>query len=380
MIDLVIDTSIFRNHPRRDTAAFRALTRLCFRRGVQLHVPYFVKNEFLSQQRIAIRTAFTSLDAGIRGITRHCEHTQLVEFAQKSMAETASVSKIAELLAVEDFERWLMRCNAIEHPVATDHGIRVAEDYFSGAPPFTSPKQRMDIPDSFIWHTIIDILKTKGALSVVSNDGALHKAAVEREGINAYKQLNDFIDSEQCQNQIEAIAADTVIFNLVRATSFLREQKKVLISRGESDLVRALIGKPVVSERIRNSNHKGIIASVGKWSRLDFEFDGIDFYGDREIGIPFNTVFYCQVNYRIEIADFLAMRAKEIEKLTVTERDTYYDILDTFKINLEATLVVKFPPEEMKDENLSDSKLIALLRDATSEVEVNEVDVLLDED
>lgn len=379
MIDLVIDTSIFRNHPRRDTAAFRALTRLCFRKGVQLHVPYFVKNEFLSQQRIAIRTAFTSLDTSIRGITRHCEHTHLVEFAAKATAEIAPVSKTAEFLAVEDFERWLKRCNVIEYPVATDHGIRVAEDYFSGAPPFTSPKQRVDIPDSFIWHTIIDILKTKGALCVVSNDGALHKAAVEQEGIDAFKHLNDFIDSEQCQNQIEAIAADTVIFNLVRATSFLRGQNKVLISRAESDLVQVLIGKPVVSERIRNSNHKGIIASVGKWSTLGFEFDGVDFYGEREIGIPFNTVFYCQVNYRIEITDFLAMRVKEIKKLTVTQRDTYYDILEKFKINLEATLAVKFPPEEMKDENLSDSKLIALLRDATSEVEVREVDVL-DED
>jgi hypothetical protein len=293
--------------------------------------------------------------------------------------ERGHISKAAELLAVEDFGDWLIRCNAIEYPVAADHGIRVAEDYFSGAPPFTSPKQRMDIPDSFIWHTIIDILKTKGALYVVSNDGALHKAAVEQEGINAYKQLDDFIDSEQCQNQIEAIAADAVISNLVRATSFLRRQNKVLISRAESDLVQALIGKPVVSERIRNSSHNGIIASIGKWNTLGFEFDGVDFYGDREIGIPFNTVFYCQVNYRVEIADFLAMRVKEIKTMTVTQRDTYCDILDTFKINLEATLVVKFPPEEMKDENLSDSKLIALLRDATSGVEVNEVEVL-DED
>jgi len=114
-------------------------------------------------------------------------------------------------------------------------------------------------------------------------------------------------------------------------------------------------------------------------STLGFEFDGVDFYGEREIGIPFNTESYCQVNYRIEIADFLAMRVKEIKKMTVTQSDTCYDILDTFKINLEATLAVKFPPEEMKDENLSDSKLIALLRDATSEVEVKEVNVL-DED
>jgi hypothetical protein len=250
------------------------------------------------------------------------------------------------------------------------------KDYFSGAPPFTSPKQRTDIPDSFIWQTISDLTQEHEMICVVSNDGALYKAAAEKTGIKAYRQLDDFIESDECQSELRSIEADTVVQNLVRASSFLRNQKSVLIARSESDLVRALLAKPVMSNRIRKSDHTGVIISVGKWKTLDFEFDGVDFYGESEIGIPFWTRFDCQVNYRMEIQDFLAMRVNDLKEMSVTERDSYYDINETFKLNLEATLTVKFPAKEMKDENLSDALLLGLLREATSEVEVKELTVL----
>jgi rRNA-processing protein FCF1 len=61
MIQVVLDTSIYRMDPKRNKAAFRAFTRLCTASKVQLHIPYFVKHEFLSQQRSALENALTAI-------------------------------------------------------------------------------------------------------------------------------------------------------------------------------------------------------------------------------------------------------------------------------------------------------------------------------
>ena len=380
LLDIVLDSSIYRSHPRRDTAAFRALTRLCVKGQIRLHVPYFVKNEFLTQQRLAVKTACSAVETSIRTITRTCVDQHFVEFVKKAADHLESFSRNAEGLAVEDFERWLLRCNAVNYPIADDHGRRVAEDYFVGSPPFTSPKHRADIPDSFIWQTILDIATKASTLHAVVNDGALSKAVANKTNVIVYKELSDFIDSAECQDELKALAANTVVFNFVRATSFLRNQKTVLIQRAEADLVQILQGKTFLSPRIRNANNEAAIAVVGEWCKLDFEFDGVDFYGEREIGIPFHTEFSCQANYRMERPDFLAMTIKETKGLGVTERDSYFDIIDTFKLNLEATLLVELPPEELKLDDLPDAHLLALLRKATSTVEVKDLAVIDDEE
>jgi hypothetical protein len=51
------------------------------------------------------------------------------------------------------------------------------EDYFGGAGPFTSTKNRNDIPDSFIWQAVCDLADNKERVHFIANDGELFKAA-----------------------------------------------------------------------------------------------------------------------------------------------------------------------------------------------------------
>lgn len=50
MLHVVLDTSVYRANPRRNSPPFRALTRLAHAGKVQIHLPDLVKREFLSQQ------------------------------------------------------------------------------------------------------------------------------------------------------------------------------------------------------------------------------------------------------------------------------------------------------------------------------------------
>jgi rRNA-processing protein FCF1 len=51
MTHLLLDTNAFTADRRREAGPFRALVRLCKGQKVKLHVPYVVKNEFVSQQK-----------------------------------------------------------------------------------------------------------------------------------------------------------------------------------------------------------------------------------------------------------------------------------------------------------------------------------------
>ena len=51
MLHIVIDTSIYRTDPWRKKAASKAVERLAKAGKLKLHVPYFVKEEFISFAR-----------------------------------------------------------------------------------------------------------------------------------------------------------------------------------------------------------------------------------------------------------------------------------------------------------------------------------------
>jgi hypothetical protein len=172
MIHLVLDTSIFRSDPKREKPAFRAVKQLAQVGHLKLHVPYWVKREFVTQQSSLISDRLAEITSAAKGILRSTTQQDLIRYAQEINDDVDSMrARSADLLLVE-FNQWLETCRAVEYSVNPEHAQRVTDDYFSGAPPFTGLKHRTDIPDSFIWQSILDISNENAPLTIVSNDGS----------------------------------------------------------------------------------------------------------------------------------------------------------------------------------------------------------------
>jgi hypothetical protein len=183
MQHVVVDTSIYRSDPKRSKAAFRALARLARARKIQIHVPYYIKKEFLTQQYSQLTGAIEGIQGHANAILRKTGHRKFEKYAKTTERDASTLIKKAITWADEEFNEWLKECHAIEHRVKPEHGLRVTDDYFSGAPPFTSAKHRNDIPDSFIWQTILDLERKHTPLYVIANDGALCQSASKRPHI-----------------------------------------------------------------------------------------------------------------------------------------------------------------------------------------------------
>lgn len=267
MEHVVIDTSIYSVDPKRSKPGFRALTRLARANMVQVHLPHYVREEFLSQQRHAIGREVDAIQSAAKSILRRTECANVVAFVEKTLSNVETVrERVTECIA-EEFQSWINECKVAEHPVGADHGKRVTDDYFSGSAPFRSPKSRIDIPDSFIWHTILDVADATGAVNVVSADGVLRKTAEEHSRTIPHETLDAFIQSDACQNV---------------------------------DIVSSLVGVTVRHPAIPDDNNEAqILMVVGAPAHTEFAFDEIEHYGDGELAIPFATRAECTLNYAI---------------------------------------------------------------------------------
>jgi hypothetical protein len=224
MLQVMIDTSIYRADAKRQKSAFRALTRLLRGKKAQLHLPHYVKREFLSQQMAGIADAIAAVEKAASDILRKTSHKKFKAYAKTLSDDAAIHSKQSADWLKAEFDQWVSDCQVIEHLIHIEHGRRVTDDYFSGAPPFTSPKNRLDIPDSFIWQTAVDIAQKHELLHVVANDTAIFEAASNNNRMQAYKTLEIFIQTSACQAALRELDQDQIVESVERAKDHMQRQ------------------------------------------------------------------------------------------------------------------------------------------------------------
>jgi hypothetical protein len=370
----VIDTSIFHRDRKRNKAAFRALERLLRGHMVQLHLPFWVKQEFLSQQVADLTERRERISTDTNAILRLSDDKGLAAFAQSTLKNTKEYQTDVAVLATAEFEGWLRATNSIEHDVAPTHGQRVTDAYFAGTPPFTKAKQREDLPDNFIWQTILDLTESYGKLHVIANDGALYKAAKDCRNIIAYKTLEDFIQTQECQQALKGLSDQAVAANVDRASELLRATSANLKGVFVSDLPSALDGKDVHSRRIPDDNNEGVIIEVGEPEDVTFDFDAVEYYGASELGVPFETSVECTLNYAIFIADYYTLSDDEQARISISERNEhYFDADEEYTVKVSGTLSIKIDARELEREDLQDEDLTELIADAEYTIEIVEV-------
>ena len=267
-------------------------------------------------------------------------------------------------------------CHAIEHNVKPDHGKRVADDYFGGAPPFSSVKHRPDIPDSFIWQTVRDLAKEHGTLHVVVADGALLKAASDNKNMAAHESLEAFIETPHCQTMLKELAKEAVTANVGRVSDLLAREKSGLARMVETDIVNALHGRTVYDDSIPDDNNEGMIFSVYSPHELTFDFANLEYYGAGDIGIPFEALVECELNYAIFKADYFVLSDERTKTISIGERNEhYFDADEDYVIKAEGILSLQLDTKRLENEDIEDSEMKELIGAADHDVEITETAV-----
>ena len=376
MQDVVLDTSIFSGNPRRDSAPFRALVRLAQAGMVQIHVPEVVKGEFIGQLREKIEEPLKEMIAALKPLRHTNNGDEFGTFASDTIK--AAKAKVAQAKAAceAEFEAWLQSVNAIVHTITLEDAQGAFDRYFAGQLPFKSIKNRQDIPDAFIFLAVSHLAEQHETLHFVVADKTLRNAADERDNIVTYATLDEFIQDPECQDALEALSAnENRAANRERIRRQMPKITKGLEGLLESRMLNALDGKDVEDRSIPDDNNEATVIGVGEVSDVTFDFDHTEYYGEDDIGIPFEAEVECTLNYAVFKADYYALAEDKMDRMSIDERNRhYYDVEEDYVLRVTGVLTLKIDGDLLEDE-MDDAELDDVILQSDSEIDLQEIAV-----
>ena len=369
---VAIDTSVSRTDPKRTKTGFQAITRLAAARQIQIHLPYYVGHEFLTQQTECLSQKFRTMIKAASSVSRLTEHDSIVDVINQTLDEVRKLADGAAATASEELDSWIADTYTLTYEFDDRYGKRVTDAYFSGGEPFSSPKHREDFPDAFIYEAIRDIAGKHGTLHMIVADGNLRDACERLENVRTYSNIAKFIHSPECQTLLRDLDEIT---NIDRITNRLLNDFKVL----EDNLERQIID-PLANSTVRGSipddNNEASVSMVGTPRNTEFKFDEVEYYGDGVIGIPVSTVVECEINYYIFKPDWCVMDDVAIQRISVSDWNKhYFSAEETRDVDIEGRLILQLPTDELRRDDLTDDDLSALISDANCTMEVEDATV-----
>lgn len=372
-MDVLLDTSIYRKDPKRTTAGFLAINRLAAAKRIHLHMPYFVLNEFLTQQTDRLSAEFDKMLKAGGNVTRLTDHEATVAAVAQILDKIEGQAKKVVANVTGELDEWIAATHTKVHAVDDSHGRRVAEAYFSGTPPFSSIKQRSDFPDSFIYETARDLAEKHEHLHVIVADNTLRTACDGINNVMTYASVEEFVGSPECQDLL--LVLDEVL-NVDRLMKLLPEETNVLQGKLEHEIINPLASTMFSDQSIPDDNNEATVQGVGQPRETKFSFGDAEYYGDGMVVIPFSAIVECQVYYFIYKGDWYSMSDEAAEDIGISDlNEHYFEAEDTRDLSVDGRLVLGMPVEELQRDDLSDEDLTVLITDCDTTVEIEDVTV-----
>lgn len=367
MIHVVLDTTVYRADPKREKAAFRALSRLASAQEVTIHIPEVVRREFISQQKEQYSQHLQILLREMRTLARCSLPDSLRDFLDATTDRVKSAGSQLETFSEQEFGDWVKNVSAVVHPIADSHGERVVDAYFEGTPPFRRPKNRDDFPDGFIWQMILDLTRSYDPLYVISSDQGMLDACKDADRVEAFGGLGGFVSSTPFQEALQRHFAST---NLVALLALVPNHVSFVPSAIENELVDALAGQTVQSCQILDDNHEATISMVGSPEDVVLDVNGAVDHGEGLFVVPVSLRVECLLDYAIFKGDFYAIPDEMSSQIGISElNDHYYGAEEYFELQVEGLLSFEVDAVALKSSDLGEDDLTDILQNANVSVD-----------
>lgn len=379
MIHLVIDSTALRNDPARKKAGFRAVKGLVKAEKLKLHIPYVVKQEFLTQQIEEYHAGLSQIATNISKFRKKNLPDNAKNFLHETNQSLINLDQQLAKFARSDFEEWLIELAAQMHPIDASHGVKVIDAYFKGHPPFREKKRRDDIPDAFIWQTVLDIAQQYGEVIVVSSDKGIKDASDSAEKVTAFSSIDEFISSDVCQPLLREEQAK---LTFQRFLSLVPEINQKIEATIRAQVVDALHGKTVKSEQIPDDNNEGTIFGIGRAEDIEIQTTEVGYYGEGLFVVPVEFSIDCLISYAIFKMDFWTLSEEKAKYISISElNDHYYDAEEDYSLSVEASISLDFETVVFESNDSTDEELAKLGEDVDIALDsIDEVNVASDFD
>lgn len=377
MIDVVIDTSIYRTDPKREKAAFRVLTKLATNGFVRVNIPRVVEREFVTQQLALLETTFGESKKFVSSIRKR--------ISESLTHEVNSIDKLIEAFRIKaeaeiasSLSNWAAEISAEIHHAQPHHGELVLDAYFNGGAPFSQPKERKDFPDAFIYESIRDLVKLKETVHVISADENLRSACAKLKGVKAYEALDEFLKSDPC------VEAAHHLEHLERLNLF-RSHVGFYAADFAGHINRLLLNylpyKPFEDPHFKSDDNSGAVEMMDEPEDIEIDENKIEILGVDTLLVPFSCRLDALVYYPIFAADYWVMADNDTHGINVSydenSSDHYLEANEDVTLQIRGIFSISLEFGQGEDINDPETDFASYLVDAEVTLEeVNSIEVV----
>lgn len=374
MIHVLIDTSIYRQNPKRDSLNFIAIEKLADANWLKVHIPYIVEREFQTQQREIYSKDLNNAINGLNGLARKQLSPEYSKTIQRITEELESKKELILDDAENQFTEWGKKINANRFPLCIEQANEALESYFRGKPPFKNIKSRDDIPDSFIVQSVLKICnEVETQIHLVAHDKKLREAFNENDKIKTYQKLSDLIETSLVQQELKDLDFLDNLDEVTKSLVAFENEHQEIHNAISSEIGEALIGKNIYDNTIYDDENAAIINGYYDAKDIKIDFDDINYYGSGHIGMSFSLKILVSAYFYIFKSDYHAMPDDDMKpRPSVTDHnDHYYEAEDEFELIIEGVVSLVIDPENIVLEDLSKS-----IEDVSIKIdEINNIEV-----
>ncbi|WP_019837042.1 PIN domain-containing protein [Acinetobacter towneri] len=343
MIHIALDTSGIGKTKSQKEASYLALKRLIKANQLTIHAPYVVKRELETQELEYYLKEYRLLKESLRKFLRVPKSEvvhKIINDIQKKIEESEDIINSD----AEFFSRsWLSGLNANIQQIDNNQTISALEAYFKGSAPLTSPKNREDIPDSFICRGIEEIKKRFSNLVVIANDKKIVNTFSKLPNYSIFHSVEEFILSTHIQEKLQGLdIIDSQIGNLL---SFIQrsEIKNPIIHDFLADKISDEIWNIKIHDiSYSNDENEATISSAYTGSNITLDLKNPIHYGEDQIGFRFDLEVEAEIEYFIDKHEYYSRLENEWAVYVSDWNDHVFEASETRLLHVSGIVSIKF--------------------------------------
>ncbi|MEO8388620.1 PIN domain-containing protein [Polaromonas sp.] len=327
-IRVILDTNIFSGDRHRTSESFKALTRLSAQGLIQIILPYIVKREWQTQLVAQSREDFVNLLNAARDLVARGVPEDLAPLLRDLIGQAENRLEDVVAHATVSYQNWIQQNQVVEQELTLQLGANAMEAYFSGTPPFSAPKIRKHIPDSFLYQALAE-QAIQYPVYFVSFDKELLNQCSKIGNLKPFENLNRLMADEAVQDLIaqqsgasSSIATDQELpsemesqfdpIETLRKLQFSPDANTKITSYLVTDGAKMIAGTTFRSKSIPGDDKEAYVESFGELEDVEVMWDEAAYLGDFTYVLEYKGTGTMLVSYYVHKGDTWALERRKV--------------------------------------------------------------------
>lgn len=297
------------------------------------HVPWVVYKEVVSKGLLETNQLFEDLKKKIKDVLDLGQSDNITKIFESIREKINMLSSDFESNNEKYWKSFFKDAVIDDFDCSTSQNV--LNSYFSGYPPFSSPKCRRDIPDAFIYDEIKK-LASKYEIFFICGDNNLRKYCESLENVQCYGSLNEFQNSkfgrsinQQYENIIE----------YQHKVDLVLQYKNEILKYAEEDIQGDLLvylGEGFSNDSIPSDDNEGCLVGISEIQSIEIEESDIA-YVDDVIYVPISVKTQFDIEYFLFKADYPVYEDRQISFEDWDWNRHYHLVRETFDAKFKFT-------------------------------------------